>query len=374
MANKINATTLREGQVIIVDGIIEFARISSLIEGEELAKRVEQDRKNNRPYPVDYPHTTITIRDAAIRPFSQDPNQLTLEEQFVQDSFYTSTKNPSKGMMYGLENKSDQLPAIYEINVPGDPSQGYSQIVEPQGDPDKDLRVSLVLQTYKPKNHPNRGIALRAVNINEPIRYYNRGGGFDLDQLSNMGIILDAAPQPTVPAARAQQAPNQQSAPAANTSAEGLPTPGLGNQPQNQGYQNQQQAPAPNQQYQQPAPTQDPNQVPYHLRQDQQQPNQGYQQQAPAQQQYQQGYPNQQQQAPQGYPAPQNQGYQQQQPQNYPAPTQQGAPAQAQPGQSAFDASATPMNQAPAQGGQDQNQNESVSPWSQDQGGMHYNA
>lgn len=366
MANKINATTLREGQVIVVDGILEFARISSLIEGEELAKRVEQDRKNNRPYPVDYPHTTVTIRDAAIRPFSQDPNQLTLEEQFVQDSFYVSTKDPSKGAMYSMENKSAQLPAIYEINVPGDPSQGYSQIVEPQGDPDKDLSVSLVLQTYKPKNHPNRGIALRAVNINEPIRYYNRGGGFDLQQLSNMGIILNGAPQPTVPAARAPQAPAQQSAPAANTSANGLPTPGLGNQPQNQGYP-QQQAPAPQQPYQQPAPAQDPNQVPYHLRQDQQQPNQGYpqQQQAPApNQQFQQGYPAQQQaqqQAPQGHP---------QQPQNYPAPTQQqGAPTQAQPGQSAFDASAAPMNQAPGQ-----NPNESGSPWPQDQGGMHYNA
>lgn len=326
MANPIPSEQLTENTYVVVDGYINFSHVTSFIDGELLAKRNE-----GRLYPVRDPYTAIALRDSRIRPASGDPANLSLEEQFVQNTFYNSKKDPSKIDIYSIDNKSNRLPAIYEPKDPSDLSQGYEQVVEPAGELDRDLSATLVLQVYKPQGLEKRGIGLRLININEKIRYYS--GGLDMNHLQNLGIVLNNAPAPTAAPASAQAAnsgaQNNQNY-TDYSSGQGLPTPGVGGSQQN---------------YQPPA---------YNP-----QNQQGYQPQASQPQHYQQQAP-----------APQQQNYQQQPQHGYqPATAQQHIPQPAQHGQSAFDADAAPMNQQVQSPSSD---NQSPWPTPQSGPGMYY--
>lgn len=184
------AEQLNEGTYVIVDGYVDYSHVTKLIEGEALERRNE-----NRTFPINTPHTSISLRDARIRPSSGDPQRLSVEELFVQQSFYDSKKDESKRNVYSIDNKTQQLPAIYEPNNPADLSQGYRQVVDPSGELDRGLTATLILQVYKPKNYEKRGIGLRAVVLNEPVRYFSNG--LDTDHLQSMGIVLDNSPAPS---------------------------------------------------------------------------------------------------------------------------------------------------------------------------------
>lgn len=332
MANPIPSEQLTENTYVVVDGYINYSHVTSFIDGELLAKRNE-----GRLYPIRDPYTSIALRDSRIRPASGDPANLSLEEQFVQNTFYDSKKDPSKVNIYSIDNKGNRLPAIYEPKDPNDLAQGYEQVVEPAGELDRDLSATLVLQVYKPQGLEKRGIGLRLININEKIRYYS--GGLDMNHLQNLGIVLNNAPAPTMAPASAPAtnvgAPNNQNY-TDYSSGQGLPTPGVG------GSQPNHQPPAYSQQNQQ-----------------------GYQPQAPApqQQNYQQAP------APQQH-QPQQHNYQQQpQPGYQQATAQQPIPQPAQHGQSAFDTDAAPMNQQVPSHNSD---NQSPWPTPQSGPGMYY--
>lgn len=210
MANnyQISATQLTPGATVVISGTTTFSRLSKLVDGPALALSDAQRVKNGMQ-PVGVPHTSINIAGAEVA--FADPANPTLEERFVDERRFLSKAHPEQGLSYGIDNKSSNLPIVGVRNA-----QGQVEQVVLQGDLAADLKVSLVLRVYKPKNYANCGLSLDYVVVEEPIRYYN--GGVDNDALAARGIIF-AAPPVRVDASAAAQA----AAPAAGAYTNGLP-------------------------------------------------------------------------------------------------------------------------------------------------------
>lgn len=221
----IKAYQLNEGQTVVVRGKLEYSRLMSLISGEELARSIAQQRQNGVTYPTTKEHTRVVLRDVQV--VNADQNNPTLEEQYVQQKCYNSKKNPEKGLMFSLDNKSPFLPPIWVPTNPQNLSEGYTQLSDPEGELDNGLDVSLVLETFKAGANANLGLGLASVVVNEAPRYYSNNR-VDRDKLAAMGIVFNSNPvTPTYNLAPVEQNATEQSAPA-YTNEQGLPAPGIG--------------------------------------------------------------------------------------------------------------------------------------------------
>ncbi|MFD7537432.1 MULTISPECIES: hypothetical protein [unclassified Streptomyces] len=186
--NSISASRITEGKNVFIRGQLGFAVLARLIEGEELVAS-DQRKTANGMSPVGKSHTTATIIHAKVQ--FADPNNPTLEEQFVSERCYDSPKRPETGPNYSIDSKGSTLPVIWIPSPKGDGSydQDESGRELAQG-----LDVTLVLRTYKPKNFNNRGLALEQVIVHETPRYYNPGG-VDQAELAARGIVLNGTPR-----------------------------------------------------------------------------------------------------------------------------------------------------------------------------------
>lgn len=334
----IKAHQLNEDQTIVVRGKLEYSRLMSMIEGAELQRRIAQQRQMGSMYITEKPHTTVTLRGVQV--LYADPNNPTIEEQYVAQKCYNSRKHPDKGLMFNLDNKSPFLPPIWVPANPNNLDEGYVQLTDPEGELDSGLDVSLILTTFKAGNNANLGLGLDSVVVNEAPRYYSNNR-VDRDKLAALGIVFNSNPvNPSYNlASQADNAQDQgQSAPA-YTDNQGLPTPGIGAAPQVQQNQSAPQAPVQPQQNQAPQT----NQYAF-PQQGQVQQSQPQAPQAPAPQQNQYAFP-QQGQAQQGQQVPQAPA--QPQPQANPNSAFAGAPqTQAQP-----NTNVDPWTGEPMQGG-----------------------
>lgn len=211
----IAAESLRPDQYIFVKGRVAFNRISRQYVGQELQQRIQQQRAAGSYYPVEVPHTNMSITDAEV--LYADPNSPTTEEQFVGEKTYISKKGENAGKPgFSIDDKSNSLPPVLVKNDNGN----YEQ-VKISADLDTGLEVILVIRTFAPKNYAKKGLALHQVLVEEPIRYYQSGASNA--ELANRGIVIEGNVEP-VPAAEANAAAN---APVpADTGTDGLPTPG----------------------------------------------------------------------------------------------------------------------------------------------------
>lgn len=179
----IPAEKLRPGQQIFVTGQLTFGKLSRQYTGEELARRVEQQKRIGALYPTTTPHTTVNIADAVVTP--RDPQNPTLEEQFVQSKIYTIKSGENQGKAgFGIDDKGQFLPIISEKTEAGT----YRQ-VKIDRELASGLNVTLVLETYDPKGYAKKGLGLSQVLVNEPIRYY--GGGASAEALADRGIVFE---------------------------------------------------------------------------------------------------------------------------------------------------------------------------------------
>ncbi|WP_434598324.1 hypothetical protein [Streptomyces sp. A5-4] len=212
----ISASQIAEGKNVFIRGKLGFAVLARLIEGAELVTSDQRKTKNGMN-PIGKPHTTATIIHAEVQ--FADPNNPTLEEQFVSERRYDSPKRPEAGPNYSIDSKGSTLPVIVIPSLKGDGTydQDESGHELAQG-----LDVTLVLRTYKPKNFNNRGLALEQVIVHEAPRYYNTGG-VDQAELAARGIVLNGTPRP-VQATPAGAAPAA-AVPVATEVEEGLSFP-----------------------------------------------------------------------------------------------------------------------------------------------------
>ncbi|MFJ5071256.1 hypothetical protein ACIQC7_33045 [Kitasatospora sp. NPDC088556] len=190
MANySISAGRIAEGKNVFIRGKLGFAVLARLIEGAELVASDERRTKNGMT-PIGRPHTTATITHAEVE--FADPNNPTLEEQFVSERRYDSPKRPETGPNYSIDSKGSTLPVIA---IPSRKGDGTYDLDESGQELAQGLDVTLVLRTYKPKNFSNRGLALEQVIVHETPRYYS-AGGIDQAELAARGIVLNGTPRP----------------------------------------------------------------------------------------------------------------------------------------------------------------------------------
>ncbi|MFJ7280496.1 hypothetical protein [Kitasatospora sp. NPDC098663] len=190
MANyAISAGQIAEGKTVFIRGKLGFAVLARLIEGAELVATDERRTKNGMS-PVGRPHITATITHAEVQ--FADPNNPTLEEQFVSERRFASPKRPETGPNYSIDSKGSTLPVIA---IPSPKGDGTYDLDESGQELAQGLDVTLVLRTYKPKNFANRGLALEQVIVHEEPRYYS-AGGIDQAELAARGIVLNGTPRP----------------------------------------------------------------------------------------------------------------------------------------------------------------------------------
>lgn len=203
MARSVSAESLKEGSLIKVSGTIAYSRVTSVIQGDELARRVAADRARGSIYPTDVPHTTMSLIDPVVVGTGAG-GALTREETFVSDGIYLAGKGDSAGhRVFNIDSKGTQLPTVLEQQADG----SYSQ-VQPTGELAKGLAVTLILNVYKPKNHPKRGIGIQAVLVNEPVRTYGTGGAAAVAAaLAAAGVTVNGSISTAEPAGAATVAP-----------------------------------------------------------------------------------------------------------------------------------------------------------------------
>ncbi|QWF85707.1 hypothetical protein [Amycolatopsis sp. CA-230715] len=217
MPNHISAEQLSEGTYVFIRGTLSYARLTSVIEGDEL-KAADQRRIQNNMNPIGKPHVTATITGAEVQ--YTDPANPTLEERFVAERCYRSRKKQDAGLSYSIDSKGSKLPPIA---IPAKAGDGTYEQDNSRQELAQGLDVTLVLRVYKPQNYAKRGLALDQVIVHETPRYFNPSGVTD-DELAAHGIVFASPP-------RAVQAPSDGSAvgPAediAGTEAnDGLPLP-----------------------------------------------------------------------------------------------------------------------------------------------------
>lgn len=224
MANNyaVAATQLTAGRIVAIRGKLGFARLTKVIDGDELAA-ANQRRVQNGMNPINQPFVTATITDAEV--ICVDPANPTLEEQFVAERRYSSKKNPASGPNYGIDSKSKTLPIIA---IPSEAGDGTVDQDTSGRELASGLDVTLVLQVYKPKNFSNHGLRLDQVIVNEPPKYFAGGGGATKDELAKRGVVFNRPPKAVMAADASPvgEAPGLPADYAGGTDAAALPLPG----------------------------------------------------------------------------------------------------------------------------------------------------
>lgn len=185
MSKSIAAENLTEGRTILVQGTVTFSRVASQYSGDELQQRIASQRQRGAKYPTTRPHTTIAITNAQVIP--ADPNNMSPEEQFIQERTFISKSGENQGKAgYSIDDASSFLPPVMQPD-PENPGQ-YIQVNPLEGELAKGLPVTLVLNTYKPKDHEKRGIGLQQILCRESIRYYSNNA--TAEALKAYGITI----------------------------------------------------------------------------------------------------------------------------------------------------------------------------------------
>lgn len=188
---QIQTNSLTVGSKIYVEGITTYSRLAKHIEGEELQKDMARKQQMGMN-PITKPYTTISIKDAKIRP--QNPAALSKEEMYVQERFYMkqetdpNTKTPTGNTyIYTVNSKSPFLPNVSQY----DSETNVAKQVDLNGQElDTGLKVILCLSVYQPKNFSNKGIGLDGIIVMDPIRFYAASN----NDLSALGITYQPLP------------------------------------------------------------------------------------------------------------------------------------------------------------------------------------
>lgn len=199
----VNINAIEAGTTVYVNGIVDFSRIATRIEGEELES--DNARKVSRGMrPTDKPHTRLTITHAAVSyekgvDANGNPIQSTQAEQFIAEKFYQSKLHPDKGLCYTGMNKSKNLPTLYCRE------NSQSKILEPvkvAGELVAGTNVTLIMRFFK--TNQNNGVSLDAVIVNQKPVQFGNGNNAMASTLAARGFQVMPASAETADEIRAQ--------------------------------------------------------------------------------------------------------------------------------------------------------------------------
>lgn len=187
MAHTIPSSTLKPNTFVYVRGNVEFSRLTRYLTDNELKE--DQSRRQARGMiAIDSNYLTITVTNARIVPL--DPNNVSLEEKYIAETFYKSQKNPNT-MTYNAISKSNNFPKFFEpiINPDGSCNTNRCKELPISGEPVTGLDVTIVLRSFKPKRYNNIGFVVDSVIANEPMRYYDLNSA--VAEFKKRGIVAD---------------------------------------------------------------------------------------------------------------------------------------------------------------------------------------
>lgn len=187
MAHTIKATQLNPNQFVYVRGNVTFSRLTRFLTDEQL-KADNAKRQMRGLSPVNGNYLTITVDNARVIP--RNPGQLSLEENYIAETFYKSQKNPQANT-YTVISKSAEFPKFYEPMVNPDGSYNTTQANELpiSGEPATGLDVTIVLRSFKPKMYNNVGFVIHSIIANEKMKYYDFSSA--VDDFKKRGMIVN---------------------------------------------------------------------------------------------------------------------------------------------------------------------------------------
>lgn len=231
--HKVKAKDLNERAPLIeVSGTLQFSRLLSRIQGEELA-RFNAQKSARGMFTKSSPYITFTLENPRVTPTSGDDQKLTKEEFYVHERFYERDNEegvPTK--YYSLEasvGDKGSLPIVIkrESNeAKEDGTYDYKQVSEPAGEIAPGTPVRIMLEVYKPKSQQNRGLAIRTIAVeDDEIDFLTPNAGLTSKQRKDLkarGIIIKGD---IVPTKEASATPSEErEAGSASTDSDGLPT------------------------------------------------------------------------------------------------------------------------------------------------------
>lgn len=180
---KLDTNQLTPGTYFLVEGELEFSRLYSRIEGDELVKRNQQSQQRGIS-PDDKPLTTATVKNARVLQLGQTK---TKEEIYAEQRFYTS-KDPSQAGIYKYtgKNKGNYLPKIYQQKTPNDATLTEIKL---NADLATDTNVILIMKIFKAPR--NNGVSLEAVIVKGEINTYAGGTDQFLESLGYNVVSLN---------------------------------------------------------------------------------------------------------------------------------------------------------------------------------------
>ena len=184
-----DSSTLRPGQMIVVEGNVNYCRLTRKIEGTALD---EYNRNSKSKFPETKPFVTITIDNPAI--VIQNGIK-TPEDSYVENKFYDSTadpKNPKR--CFRINSKNNQLPKFYQVTIDENGNINPNRIQEKPrlGELAQGLKVRLMLRVYQTNYSNNKGLSLEMVIAQEPIRYFRQGENLAISYLKQTGITVES--------------------------------------------------------------------------------------------------------------------------------------------------------------------------------------
>lgn len=206
MAN-ININSVPVDSKVWVTGIVDYSRIASPIDGEELAED-DARRAARGLMPTGKAHTRLTLRNCVVN--YENPTSPTIAEQFIQDKFYDSKQHPENSPCFTAMNKSKNLPGLF-CRENEQTKRVEAVIAEAELAPG--TPVTVMIRFFASKQ--NHGCSLDMVIVNtKPITYYSKNmaeaalkeHGFEVIS-SEATATVSVPPRPQIPAPTAQVAP-----------------------------------------------------------------------------------------------------------------------------------------------------------------------
>lgn len=186
MADKVYTNDIDVEEKMGVRGIVQFSRIASFIEGEELEKDVKRQRERGQRFVIDVPYNTITLSNVQVMKIKGNENipvdekGRTMGQKYLSQRLYKPKKNPdpSKEFFITATNKGKYLPNTYVINDKG----GYDEIVL-EGELAVGTPVMICYNVYESQKG-NNGVGIMGIFIMDPdFKYYTNSNDKEFEKM-----------------------------------------------------------------------------------------------------------------------------------------------------------------------------------------------
>lgn len=187
MADKVYTNDIDTSEIMGIRGIVQFSRIASFIEGDELKENIKRQKERGQKFPITVPYNTITLSNTKIvkikgmEDIEVDNEGFTKGQRYINQSRYKSKKNPdpTKGYFITATNKGKYLPKTYLLNPD---TNKYEEIVL-EGELAVGTPVTIYYNVYESQKG-NNGVGIMGIFIMDPdFKYYTSSNDKEFERI-----------------------------------------------------------------------------------------------------------------------------------------------------------------------------------------------